>query len=183
MVTQTSSSVDLVTKLTMVEHLLYIVNKEAELQLLTLNQAQRLLFANWSHQMLLLKSRQLGMSTAVLALFFVEAQLIPGLVVAIVSHEDYATRRLLDKVDLFHKHLPDDMKSKLFHDSDNEKAFENGSTIYIGTAGQRAFGRGDTVHRALVSEEAHYANAERLLSGLREAIPLSGYLIRETNPL
>ncbi len=181
MVTQTGP--DLVVKLTMIENLLWIVNKEAVLQLLKFNFAQRLLFSNWAHQMILLKSRQEGISTAILALFFIEAQLIPGLVVAIVSHEDYATRRLLDKVDLFHKYLPDEMKSKLFHDSDNEKAFENGSTIYIGTAGQRAFGRGDTIHRALVSEEAHYPDPEKLLSGLREAIPSSGYLIRETTPL
>ncbi|KKN27050.1 hypothetical protein LCGC14_0868580 [marine sediment metagenome] len=174
---------DLATKLAMIENLLWIVNKNAELQLLKLNRAQRLLFANWSHQMIAIKSRQEGISTAILAMFFIEAQLIPGLVVAIVSHEDYATRRLLDKIDTFHKKLPEDMKSKLFHDSDNEKAFENGSTIYIGTAGQRAFGRGDTIHRCLVSEEAHYNNAEKLLSGLREAIPMSGYIIRESTPL
>ena len=183
MALQTSSALDLTTKLAMVENLLWIVNKEAQLQLLKLNQAQRILFANWSHQIIALKSRQEGISTAVLALYFIEAQLIPGLVVAIVSHEDYATRRLLDKIDLFHRYLPEEMKSKLYHDSDNEKAFVNGSTIYIGTAGQRAFGRGDTVHRALVSEEAHYPNAEKLLSGLREAIPMSGYIVRESTPL
>uniref|UniRef100_A0A6M3KEF7 Putative terminase n=1 Tax=viral metagenome TaxID=1070528 RepID=A0A6M3KEF7_9ZZZZ len=174
---------DLATKLMMAENLLQIVNKEAELQLLKFNFAQQLLFSNWSHQMTLLKSRQLGISTAILALFFIEAQVIPGLVVAIVSHEDYATRRLLDKVDLFHKHLPEQMKSKMYHDSDNEKAFGNGSTIYIGTAGQRAFGRGDTIHRVLVSEEAHFADAEKLLSGLREAVPMSGYIVRESTPL
>lgn len=183
MVVQAKPALDLPTKLVMVEHLLWIVNKEAELQLLALNQPQRLLFANWAHQMIALKSRQEGISTAVLALFFIEAQLIPGLVVAIVSHEDFATRRLLDKVDLFHKHLPEEMKSRMFHDSDNEKVFANGSTIYIGTAGQRAFGRGDTIHRVLVSEEAHYVNPEKLLSGLREAIPMSGYIIRESTPL
>lgn len=183
MAIQTAAGPNLATKLAMVENLLFIVNKEAELQLLKFNKAQRFLFTNWSHLMIALKSRQEGISTAVLALFFIEAQLIPGLVVAIVSHEDYATRRLLDKVDLYHRYLPDEMKSKMFHDSDNEKAFGNGSTIYIGTAGQRAFGRGDTVHRALVSEEAHYTNPEKLLSGLREAVPMSGYLIRESTPL
>uniref|UniRef100_A0A6M3JE62 Putative terminase n=1 Tax=viral metagenome TaxID=1070528 RepID=A0A6M3JE62_9ZZZZ len=174
---------DLATKLMMAEQLLYIVDKEAQLRLIRPNYAQQLLFASWSHQMLLLKSRQLGISTGILALFFIEAQIIPGLVVAIVSHEDYATRRLLDKVDLFHKHLPEQMKSKMFHNSDNEKAFGNGSTIYIGTAGQRAFGRGDTIHRVLVSEEAHYSDAEKLLSGLREAVPMSGYIVRESTPL
>jgi hypothetical protein len=167
----------------MAESLLWIVDKEAHLQPLKLNKPQKLLFSYWSNRMILTKSRQEGISTGVLALFFIEAQIIPGLVVAIVSHEDYATRRLLDKVDIFHKHLPDKMKSKMFHDSDNEKAFENGSTMYIGTAGQKAFGRGDTVHRALVSEEAWYSDAENLLSGLAEAVPMSGYLIRESTPL
>lgn len=183
MAVQISPTTDLTMKLAMIESLLYIVNKEAELQPLLLNRPQKLLFENWTRRMILPKSRQEGISTGVEALFFVEAQLIPGLVVAIVSHEDYATRRLLDKIDIFHKHLPAEMKSKMFHDSDNEKSFENGSTIYIGTAGQRAFGRGDTIHRVLVSEEAHYADAEKLLSGLAEAVPMSGYLIRESTPL
>lgn len=183
MATQIATSPDLATKLAMAESLLWIVDKEAQLRPLKFNKPQRLLFSNWSHRMILTKSRQEGISTGVLALFFIEAQVIPGLVVAIVSHEDYATRRLLDKVDIFHKHLPPEMQSKLFHDSDNEKAFGNGSTMYIGTAGQRAFGRGDTVHRALVSEEAHYVDAEKILSGLAEAIPMSGYLVRESTPL
>ena len=100
MAVQTQVGPDLATKLTMVENLLWIVNKEAELQLLTLNDAQRLLFANWSHQMILLKSRQLGMSTAVLAFFFIEAQLIPGLVVAIVSHNSISDIVLVMAIDL-----------------------------------------------------------------------------------
>ena len=179
----TQSVPDVKTKVAMMENLLYIVNKDAELQLFKLNKAQKYLFSNWSRRMILTKSRQEGISTAVLGYFFIEAQVIPGLVVAIVSHEDYATRRLLDKIDTFHKYLPESMKSRMYHDSDNEKAFGNGSTIYIGTAGQRAFGRGDTVHRALVSEEAHYGDAEKLLSGLAEAIPMSGYLVRESTPL
>jgi hypothetical protein len=71
----------------------------------------------------------------------------------------------------------------LVSNSDHEKSFPNNSTIYIGTAGQRAFGRGDTVHRALVSEPAHYADPEKILSGLSEAVPMSGILIQESTPL
>jgi len=177
-----SANPDLATKLVMAENFLWIIDKDAILRQLHWNYPQRLLFSKWSRRMILLKSRQQGLSTAILALFFIEAQIIPGLVIAIVSHEDYATRRLLDKIDTFHHNLPPEMKSKLYHDSDNEKVFENGSTIYIGTAGQRAFGRGDTIHRALVSEESHYPDAEKLLSGLAEAVPISGYLIRESTP-
>jgi len=35
----------------------------------------------------------------------------------------------------------------------------------------------------LVSEEAHYADAKKILSGLAEAVPMDGYLIRESTPL
>lgn len=114
MVVQTE--IDIQTKLTMIENMLWIVNKDAQKQLLVLNRAQKWLFQNWTNRMILCKSRQEGISTAVLGYFFIEAQLIPGLVVAVVSHEDYATRRLLDKIDIFHKNLPDEMKSKMYHD-------------------------------------------------------------------
>jgi hypothetical protein len=178
-----NGSLDNMTKRAIVENFLYIVNKDAQLQQLKANYAQQVLMDNWANRMLLVKSRQLGGSTWILAWFFVEAMLIPGLTVAVVSHEAFATKRLMDKIDIFHKNLPSDFKIEMYHNSDYEKAFPNGSTIYIGTAGQRAFGRGDTIHRALVSEEAHYANASKLLGGLSEAVPIHGYLIRESTPL
>jgi hypothetical protein len=174
-----------VQKRAFMENFLFIVDKEPKLILLKPNTAQTFLFDNWGPRMLLCKSRQEGGSTGILANFFIDAISIPGLSVAVVSHEDFATRRLLDKIDIFYGHLPDDMKSALpmKHDSDHEKSFPNGSTIYIGTAGQRAFGRGDTIHRCLVSEEAHYADAEKILSGLKEAVPRNGILVRESTPL
>lgn len=172
-------------KIFLMESFLYIVDKKAEKIRLNLNFSQRVLAANWSPQMILVKSRQHGISTFILGLFFIEALTIPGLVVAVISHEKFATERLLDKIDIFHKNLPDDLKLPMSTDSNNQKSFSNGSTIYIGTAGQRAFGRGDTIHRALVSEEAHYENAERILGGLKEAVPtqFGGVIVRESTPL
>ena len=177
-----TTDIDLTTKVAIVQSFLHIIDKDAKLRLLQPNYTQRLLVQNWTNRLIIIKSRQLGCSTFILSLFFVEAMLIPGLTVAVVSHEDYATKRLLDKLDVFHRYLPDDIRPQLYHNSDHEKSLPNGSTIYIGTAGARAFGRGDTIHRCLVSEEAHYANAEKLLSGLAEAVPMGGYLIRETTP-
>jgi hypothetical protein len=176
-------SPEMAQKCALVENLLFIVDKEAQLRKLTLNYPQRILARNWTHRMLLVKSRQHGISTFVLGLFFLEALLIPGLMVAVVSHEEEATKRLLKKIELFWEYLPDDMKMEMKTDSTHEKSFPNGSTIYIGTAGQRAFGRGDTVHRALVSEEAHYVDAEKILGGLKESVPISGYIVRESTPL
>lgn len=55
-------------------------------------------------------------------------------------------------------------------DSQSEIKFPKiNSYYYIGTAGQKAFGRGDTVDRAHLSEAAFYDDLERILSGLGEA--------------
>ncbi len=58
---------------------------------------------------------------------------------------------------------------------------ENGSTYYIGTAGQRAFGRGDTIDRAHLSEAAFYPNLEATLAGIAEAAEY-GQIDIETTP-
>lgn len=46
---------------------------------------------------------------------------------------------------------------------------KTGSYYYVGTAGQKAFGRGDTIQRAHLSEAAFYQNLERILGGISEA--------------
>jgi len=43
------------------------------------------------------------------------------------------------------------------------------SSYYIGTAGQKAFGRGDTVQRAHLSEAAFYEDLEKIRGGIEEA--------------
>jgi len=55
-------------------------------------------------------------------------------------------------------------------DSKTEMSFpHHGSSYFIGTAGQKAFGRGDTVDRAHLSEGAFYEDLERTLAGVAEA--------------
>ena len=56
-----------------------------------------------------------------------------------------------------------------------------GSNYFIGTAGQKAFGRGDTVDRAHLSEGAFYPNLETILNGIAEACEY-GQIDIETTP-
>jgi hypothetical protein len=57
---------------------------------------------------------------------------------------------------------------------------ETGSTIYIGTAGSRTFGRGDTVHNLLLSEAAKYDDPDEIFAGIVQAVPIDGRVVIET---
>lgn len=67
-------------------------------------------------------------------------------------------------------------------DSKTELKFpESGASYFIGTAGQKAFGRGDTVDRAHLSEAAFYEDLEKILNGIGEAAEY-GQIDIETTP-
>lgn len=66
-------------------------------------------------------------------------------------------------------------------DSQSEIVFpKRDSSYYIGTAGQKAFGRGDTIQRAHLSEAAFYDSLSRILGGIEEAVGMRGQIDIET---
>mgnify|MGYP001186268481 CR=1 FL=1 len=86
----------------------------------------------------------------------------------VISHEKEATRRLFSAVRDYIYSL--EVKPAISIDSKQEIKFpKTGSSYFIGTAGQKAFGRGDTVDRAHLSEAAFYENLTKLLAGITEA--------------
>jgi len=74
-----------------------------------------------------------------------------------MSEEDGATKRLLERVDYYIKSSK--IKIKLGTDSKEGYSFpETNSTMWIGTAGQKAFGRGDDITHLHCSEYLFYPN-------------------------
>ncbi len=74
------------------------------------------------------------------------------------------------------------VKPAISIDSKSEIKFpKTGSSYFIGTAGQKAFGRGDTVDRAHLSEAAFYNDLERIRNGIEEAAEY-GQVDIETTP-
>lgn len=73
------------------------------------------------------------------------------------------------------------VKPVITTDNANEIKFPmRGSSYFIGTAGQRAFGRGDTVDRAHLSEAAFYYDLETILAGISEAAEFGAIDIEST---
>lgn len=86
----------------------------------------------------------------------------------VISHNRESTERLFEAV----RYYISSMNPQPFTSIDNKSTIKfpkRGSSYFIGTAGQKAFGRGDTIHRAHLSEAAFYQDFRKILAGIAEA--------------
>lgn len=138
---------------------------------------------------IVLKARQEGMSSFILALFAAEFLLRDYSVSICISHRKDATDILFKKVksylDSYFQKLADkhgvSMESiqKQFLKSDNKNLLENAvnnATFYIGTAGAKVGGRGGTANNILFSECAFYQDtdlitAQEIVVGTAQQVP------------
>ena len=169
-------------KVQLIEQLLHIDNKSGVVVPFKFNKLQRYFQANKSNRNIICKHRQGGCSSAILADMFTDCITIPHTQCAVISHETRSTQRLLDRVQFYYDSM-DNPRPLLGAESRSEKTFpELHSSIYIGVAGSRAFGHGDTIRKALLSELSLYENAERILNGVEDAVPMTGELTIECTP-
>lgn len=171
-----------INKALMIERFLKIDNKMGQVVPFKFNKAQLHFSRNKTNRNIIIKARQLGISSAILADMFTDCVIFPHTTAAVVSHETRATQRLLDRVQFYYDTM-DNPKPAIGADSRSEKTFpEIHSSIYVGTAGGRAFGRGDTIRKSLASELAWWEDGERVLTGMEDAVPITGELTIETTP-
>ena len=130
-----------------------------------------------------LKASQLGLTSAIMALFLYECITIPGTVSVVVAHEEFITQRLLNKAQVFYDSIPDRFKPEMHHKSSYEKSFPDlNSTMYIGSARAYVFGRGETIHNFLASEYAFWPDPERIMVPTMQRVPITGRIIKESTP-
>ena len=126
------------------------------------------------------KGRQFGVSTYFLSRYTAACLSNPNERCVIISHDTPSTQRLLNRCKFFLDSM--DPGPVIENMSANEITFpKTGSMLFIGTAGSRKFGRGDTITRLHCSEYAYWPNKpEELLSGLMDAVPMSGEVAIES---
>lgn len=129
---------------------------------------------------IVLKARQEGMSSFILALFTVDFICIPHSVSVCVSHKKDATELLFRKVKFY-------LESYCAKNGLNVKDFLNTETkglltsskksmFYVGTAGSKVGGRGGSARNILFSEAAFYQDtdiitAEEIIIGTAQQVP------------
>lgn len=122
---------------------------------------------------IILKARQQGMSSFILALFAVDFLMRPHSVSVCISHRKDSTDFLFKKVkfylDCYIDKLAEktgqepDVLKKEFFKSNNKNLLENnlnGASFYILTAGAKVGGRGNSARNVLFSEAAFYQDTE-----------------------
>lgn len=134
---------------------------------------------------IILKARQEGISTDVLGRFFWKTVTRRNVTTVIVSHEADATDKLLRKVKFYYDNLPNDFKPELDYDSKHEMRWPGlNSTFYVGTAGGRGVGRGDTIDNFHCSELAQWecpgSTPKATFLALLAAVPPQGEVVIES---
>lgn len=154
-----------------------IINKQAQEVPFILNKAQLKFLENMTGRDEILKARQEGFSSFILALFTYDFLFKPNSVSMSLSYETGAAEKLLDKVKLYIKYLGVPMKYNSRNEMYNEAM---GSTFYIGTAAAVTTGRGQTITNLHASEVAFYRDADTLMTGLLQSVPKDGKVILES---
>lgn len=163
-----------------IEQLFMIANKEGEDVDFVLNHTQERLDANLTSRSIVPKARQEGVSAYILARFLVACMMYRNTKAVVISHDKESTQRLLDRVHYYINHIKGP-QPVIKHSSKNHISFPKmDSVFYIGTAGSREFGRGDTITHLHCSEYAFWDNPKKLMKGLLQAVPMSGEITIES---
>jgi hypothetical protein len=126
------------------------------------------------------KARQLGISTYVLGNFTAKCLHKRNSRCVVISHDKESTQRMLSKVHYMLENIKGP-KAQTKLANKNEITFpKTGSMFYIGTAGARKFGRGDTITDLHCSEIAYWPDPKSLTAGLYQAVPYNGLIIEES---
>lgn len=121
---------------------------------------------------LILKARQLGVSTFVGGRFYHRVTHSEGVRAFILTHEQDATDNLFDMTARFHGRCPELVKPATGASNAKELSFDRLDSGYkVGTAGSKGVGRSQTIQLFHGSEVAFWPHAETHMDGALQAVP------------
>lgn len=168
-----------------IEDYFTIVNKEGKRVPFTLNPIQATYADKASNKDIILKARQQGFSSVILARFAVDFLTKENSYSVVIADSTENAQALLDRVKQFIEDYCEkegiDVSKLLKYNSKRELVNSAiGSHYIIGTAGRHAFGRSKTITNMHFSEAAFYPDFEKLLAGALQAVVPTGYVVVET---
>lgn len=126
---------------------------------------------------LVLKARQMGLSTVTQGINFTLAMNFDNYQALTVAHDDDTSLSLLRKCHTYWAEYPFRDFYTTRNDKENVLSWQHGSRLEIATAGNRKAGRGKTVRALHLSELAFYPDAKKLCLGLLQTVPNSDHTI------
>jgi len=167
-----------------IEAFIWIKGKNKKRVPFFLNPVQKDYMRNKTNRDIVLKARQHGFSTLILADFYCDTIFNEATKTKIVAHKREAAQELLENLKVMYWSTPPDMRPKLGNDNKYEFEFpELDSKITIAVATQSGdAGRSETINNLLATEVAFWRGAADTMTGLIEAVPQSGRVIIESTP-
>lgn len=182
-----------------IENYLKIVNKEGNLVPLKFNYAQQILYdtikklraENKLIRIIILKARQLGLSTVTGSIFNSNTLLNFNVKTGIITHKSEATSNLFNMYKIMYQNLPEQLQPALLNDNQNTLVFNNekgtglNSSIKCMTAGSSGVGRSTTYQQLHMSEYAFWpGNKKDTYLGLVQTVPATpdSMIIIESTP-
>lgn len=176
------------TTLMLARNLLRIRNRSGEHVALIPNRVQLAFEAERGERNIVLKARQMGISTWISGRLFLKTITKRGTLTVQVAHTQEAAEALFRVVHRFWEHLPEELRKgalRTSRSSVRQIAFpELDSEYRVVSAGNTGAGRGLTINNLHCSEVARWpGDAAEALQGLRAAMPPAGELVLESTPM
>ncbi len=167
------------------EGLLKVRDKEKRLRRLIPNRAQREYAKNCSRRNIVLKARQMGITTYVASRFFLQTITQPGTLTVQVAHSQESAEEIFLIVRRFWENLPKKLQQGALMTSRaniRQMVFPRLDSEYrVATAADPNAGRGLTIHHLHCSEVARWPrDGEETLASLRAAVPEDGEIVLES---
>jgi hypothetical protein len=171
----------------LIEKHLKIRDKRGALVPLRLNKAQSEYSNKCTQRNIVLKARQLGITTYVAARFFIETVTRPGTLTMQVAHTQESAEEIFRMVHRFWENLPEGVRhGALIKSRSNIRqiVFPRLDSEYrVATAADENAGRGLTIQNLHCSEVARWPRyAAETLAALRAAVPSHGTVVLESTP-
>lgn len=173
--------------LALTEKVLKIRNRLGRRVGLAANHAQRRYEEEARRKNIVLKARQMGVTTWIAGKFFLRTITHPGTVTVLVAHTQEAAEQIFRIVHRFLDHLPQPLRSgALSSASRNARRIlipAMDSEYLVETAGDRNAGRGLSIANLHCTELARWpGDAAEILAGLMATLSPDGHLAMESTP-
>lgn len=171
----------------MAEALLKVRARSKAIVPLVPNRVQREFERRRGQSNIVLKARQMGVSTWVAGRFFLKTITQPGTMSVLVAHTQKDAELLFDVVRRFYQNLPQELRRGVLRTSRanaGQLVFPSLDSEYrVVSAGDANAGRGMTIQNLHCSEVARWpGNSAETLAGLRAALPPGGEIVLESTP-
>ena len=185
--TRPASLGDRTVAIALAEQWLRVRARNGAIMPLVANPVQRLFEERRGQTNIVLKARQLGLTTWNAARFFLKTITHPGTLTLQVAHTQEAAEEIFRIVHRFYDCLPEDLREGPLHVARanvRQIVFEDIDSEYrVVTAGDRNAGRGLTVQNLHCSELARWpGDPADILAGLRAALAPGAEVVLESTP-